>query len=122
VKKDWKPQCIACGGGDLLLAWQEFENGTRRVRADCRRCQTWVAFLPRTPANVAAADGGTSRSGALDTLILADALGVEIFKCERSLFFDPKAAPPPLPRMAALYGEQLLRLLPRSRRSVVVVG
>src|SRR4051794_32834415 len=59
-------RCGRCGGTDLTLYWQELADGRRAIRADCGRCQRFVAFLPQTPANVAAADAAVSPTGLLD--------------------------------------------------------
>jgi hypothetical protein len=40
----------------MALSWREFRNGTRHLRADCRRCGAFCHYVEQTPANVEAAE------------------------------------------------------------------
>jgi hypothetical protein len=73
------PRCGRCGGADLDVYWQELGGaGGRSIRAECRACRRFVAFLPMTPENTARADLASSPTGLLDVLTAAEAEGVEI--------------------------------------------
>jgi hypothetical protein len=54
--------CARCGGRETRLSWQQVGNGEKRIRAECRRCQRFVAFAPLTPANVASANATVSQT------------------------------------------------------------
>lgn len=48
--------CQACGWTEARLQWQTFANGTRHIRAECRRCGRYIRFVPQTQDNVQRAD------------------------------------------------------------------
>jgi hypothetical protein len=78
------PRCRRCGGLNMALYWQELAGqGTRTIRADCRRCGRFVTFVPQTEANVARADAVNKPAAMLDALTLADAEGVELVNVAR---------------------------------------
>lgn len=72
------PCCRHCGGTALRRTWHEHAGGARQVRGDCARCGKYVAFLPLTPANVAAADLAQSPAALLDVLTRAEDEGVDL--------------------------------------------
>jgi hypothetical protein len=76
------PACRHCGsGGPPVVYWhQQGGAGGRVIRADCHRCRRFLTFLPQTPENVAEADAAQPEAGLLDTLVRAQAEGVEIVK------------------------------------------
>jgi hypothetical protein len=49
------PLCRRCNCADLRVSWQHHARG-RGIRGDCSRCSRFVAYLPQTPENVAAAN------------------------------------------------------------------
>jgi hypothetical protein len=70
--------CRHCRAAPLAVTWHEQHGGRRAIRADCRRCGRFNAFLPQTPANVASANARTSPTGLLDVLVRCQGEGVEL--------------------------------------------
>jgi hypothetical protein len=70
------PSCLRCD--QVAYTWQAFANGTRHVRADCRRCGRYIKFAPRRSPYTDLADASASTSPILDALTLAESLGVEL--------------------------------------------
>jgi hypothetical protein len=112
-------RCRRCGGTDLRLYWQQLAGaGGRAIRADCRRCRRFVAFVPQTAANVAAADAAQPPAALLDVLIRAEEEGVEVVRRgERLALLPPGKASPELEVLVRQNTRGLLQMLPpRSAR------
>src|SRR5262249_17193324 len=72
------PECDRCHSRDIALFWQQLANGAKRIRAECRRCQGFIKFMPESAENVAVADAAASPTALLDVLTRLGEAGVNL--------------------------------------------
>jgi hypothetical protein len=107
------PNCRRCGSPEMRLYWQELGGqGGRTIRADCKRCRQFVAFVPQTPANVARADAARSPAGLLDVLTRADDEGVRLVNVGGRYIAARPRASPELEALIRQNNRLLLAMLP----------
>src|SRR5262249_32519364 len=69
----WAGPCPRCACPEVDYRWHEFRNGTRQVRASCRRCGGSLGHAPLTEPYTTEADRAASPTPTLDALVLAEA-------------------------------------------------
>lgn len=57
------PACGHCGGINLTLKWQTFDNGTKHIRANCAKCSAYVTYVPQTTENLALVEKASAPDG-----------------------------------------------------------
>jgi hypothetical protein len=58
------PKCPRCGvDAGVVYRWLEDRAGRRRIRAECRRCRHYLAFVPLVTPFVEAADAAAGPGG-----------------------------------------------------------
>jgi hypothetical protein len=72
------PSCSRCRGRtEISYSWFQDALGRSRIKRRCR-CGEDLGFAPHLPEFVARADAAASPTAALDALVLAEELGVEL--------------------------------------------
>jgi hypothetical protein len=73
------PRCPDCrSAAELRYSWLEDSAGRRRIRVECSSCRRWLGFAAEIEPFISLADQSTSMTAALDTLLLANELQIDL--------------------------------------------
>jgi uncharacterized protein (DUF3820 family) len=114
------PPCKYCRGTAHTYHWQQTRSGARTIRAECARCQRWVAYVAVREPYASLADASASRTPVLDVLLGFEALGIELHSDGRSVWYDPQPVlrvPAGLERLLRQVAHDLARLMGDTRKT-----
>jgi hypothetical protein len=112
------PVCERCDNILHECRWQENAAGQRVIRAECRSCHGFLAFVPTIEPYIGLANENASATPILDVLTKLDDLGIEVKSDGRRAWIpwpDNQQCPPAVMALIRQCNNQLARLIGPSR-------